>query len=187
VTFIRRVLLRSLPLAGLASAMCLLVYLAVQQAWRHGADDPQVQWARDIGASLWSGRAPDAVMPASAVDYGASLAPFVTIFNDAGAIVASSGTLHGARPALPAGVLDHVRQAGEERVTWQPAAGTRIAAVIVRYGGKPGGFVMAGRSLRESEERTATFGQLVWAAWGATMVGLIGLVAASEYGMRGGA
>ena len=180
---LRRVALRTLPLAGLATATSLLVYLAVQQAWRRAADDPQVQMAGDISASLWSGQAPDSIVPAAQVDYGVSLAPFVIVFDDAGAIVASSGTLHGRRATLPAGVLEHVRRSGAERVTWQPSAGTRIAAVVVRYGGSAGGFVLAGRSLRETEERTATFGQLVWLVWIATLAGLLGLVAASEYGL----
>jgi hypothetical protein len=41
----------------------------------------------------------------------------------------------------------------EDRITWQPAPGVRVAAVIVPYGGQQPGFVLAGRSLRLVEQR----------------------------------
>jgi hypothetical protein len=71
------------------------------------------------------------------------------VYDDQGEAVASSGALHGQIPSLPAGVLDYVRENSEDRVTWQPEAGVRIAAVIVRFEGVESGFVLAGRSLRE--------------------------------------
>jgi len=44
----------------------------------------------------------------------------------------------------------------------------------------PGGFVLAGRSLLESERRTALMGDLVRLAWAGMLVGLAVLVAATE-------
>jgi hypothetical protein len=54
---------------------------------------------------------------------------------------------------VPAGILDYVRTRGEDRVTWQPEPGVRIAAVVVHFKGTQPGFVLAGRSLREAEVR----------------------------------
>ena len=142
-----------LPLALIIVALCGLVYLAVQQTLRQGANDPQIQMAEDTAAALTAGAPADTVLPTPRIDLARSLAPFMIVFTDAGAIQASSGLLHGQPPTLPTGVLDYVRAKGENRVTWQPAEGVRIAAVIVRTQGATPGFVLAGRSLREVEQR----------------------------------
>lgn len=181
MSLLRAIVLRWAPLAALATAVCVLIYLGVQQVGRHLANDPQLEMARDIGARLAAGEPVSAVVPATPVDFGRSLSPFVTIYDEAGAVVATSGRLNGSPRILPPGVLDHVRQNGEERVTWQPEPGVRIATVIVRREGASRGFVLAGRSLRETEERTAKFGSLIAAAWIAVVGGLFVLVSMSEY------
>ena len=183
--FLRRTFFRWLQLAGLVTALCGLVYLTAQQILRHSANDPQVQMAGDIAAALGAGQPPESVLPPSRIDFGISLSPFVMVFDDAGRPIASSGRLHGQVPALPAGVPDHVRQTGESRVTWQPERGVRIATTILRYAGSPGGFVLVGRSLRETEQRTADFQLLVGLVWIATLVGLLVLVGVTEYGIAG--
>ncbi|MFI5178828.1 MAG: hypothetical protein ACHQO8_09700 [Vicinamibacterales bacterium] len=178
--WLRSAVWRWLPLAVLTTSLCLLVYLAVQQVWRHAANDPQVQMARDITARLERGDGANAVLPAEPVDPHHSLSPFVMVLDDGGAVVASSGAPGAPERAVPAGVLTFVREHGEERVTWQPDPGLRIAAVVVRRGGSSPGFVLVGRSLRESEQRTSQFQQLVGLAWLATLVGLFVVVAISE-------
>jgi hypothetical protein len=180
MTLARRIVLRWLQLAALATGFALLVYLVSQQIWRHQANDPQIQMAEDAAAMLSLGRGPETVVPASAVDIGASLAPFTTVFDDGGRIVASSGQLHGQPRSIPAGVLDEVRRRGESRVTWQPEPGVRLATVVLRYSGSPGGFVLVGRSLRETEQRVGQFQQLIGLAWAAILVGLLVVVAATE-------
>jgi hypothetical protein len=173
---IRRFFLRWLQLAGAASALCLLVWVAAQQLWRQ--NDPQLQMARDAAARLASGQAPvDTVVPTTTVDAASSLAPFLIVLDANGSIVASSGRVHGALKSVPSGVLDHVRQSGEEEVSWQPEPGVRVATVVVSY---PGGFVLAGRSLVESERRTARMRELVTLAWFGMLAGLAVLVAATE-------
>jgi hypothetical protein len=170
--------LRWLQLAGAASACCLLVYGAVQQLWRSDANDPQLQMARDAAARLASGQAPvDTVVPTTAVDFASSLAPFLIVLDARGSIVASSGRMHGALRSVPSGVLDHVRQNGEEEVSWQPEPGVRIATAVVSY---PQGFVLAGRSLVESERRTARMRDLIALAWIGMLAGLAVLVGATE-------
>jgi hypothetical protein len=47
------------------------------------------------------------------------------------------------------GVFDTVRARGKDRATWQPENGVRSATVAVRW---HGGFVVAGRSLRLTEQ-----------------------------------
>jgi hypothetical protein len=101
--------------------------------------------------------------------------------DDGGKILSTSGQLSGAPRAIPSGVLDHARQSGEERVSWQPEPGVRVAAVVVRYRGSPGGFVLAGRSLAETEARVVKFQQLIGLAWAFVVGGLLVLVSAAEF------
>jgi hypothetical protein len=166
---IKRTLRLWLPLAVVITAMCGLVYVAVQQVLRQTANDPQIQMAEDAAAALESGAAVESVVPPEKTAIEGSLAPFVMVFNDQGEVVGSSAQLHGQVPRLPTGVLDYVRSHGEDRVTWQPEPGVRIAAVIVRSQGAQPGFVLAGRSLREVEVREDNAQLEAAAAWFVTM------------------
>jgi hypothetical protein len=148
-TFIS-ILKQWLPLAIVTAGICGLVYLAVQQSLRTSANDPQIQMAEDAANALNDGTTAETLVPAQKVEISASLAPFLMVFDETGKVIASSATLHGADPALPAGVLEYVKQHGEDRVTWQPEDGVRMAAVIVK---SKNGFVLAGRSLLEIEKR----------------------------------
>jgi hypothetical protein len=148
-TFLK-ILKKWLPLAIATAGLCGLAYLLVQQSLRISANDPQIQMAEDAASTLAGGASADAMVPSAKVDIAASLAPFLVIYDDSGKILASSAVLHGENPAIPAGVLDFTRQHGEDRVSWQPENGVRIAAVVVRTNN---GFVLAGRSLREVEKR----------------------------------
>src|SRR5262249_54008481 len=140
-----------------ATVLCFLVYLAVQQTLRESANDPQIQMAEDAATLFSSGAAlsPALLQPAQPIDVAKSLAPFMIFYDDDERVVASTGALRGQPPSPPPGVFDYVRQNGEERGTWQPEPGVRIASVVVRANGTRAGFVLAGRSLREVEKREA--------------------------------
>ena len=129
-----------LPFAVTISALCLLVYVSVQQAYRQGADDPQVQMANDAVSALIHGQAAERLVPAEKVSVAGSLAPFLIVYDASGKELASSAILEGQTPELPDGVLDSTKQLGENRISWQPRSGVRIATVIVSY---PSGFVLA--------------------------------------------
>jgi hypothetical protein len=108
------------------------------------------------------------------VEISESLAPFLMIFDESGKTLASSANLNGVLPAYPVGVLDYARQNGQNRVTWQPEAGVRMATVIVSYNK---GFVMAGRSLMEVEKRESQVEELsgltMLGIWAATLIVII--------------
>lgn len=154
-----------------------LLLVIAQQMLRMGANDPQIQMAEDAGAKLSDG-AGLSVLPASLVDVSHSLAPFLIVYDDSGAIVGSSAMLKEQTPALPSGVPEFVRAHGQDRITWQLASGVRIAAVIERFVVPSSGFVLAGRSLREVEKRESIVQGLVLAGPGVTLVGtlIIGVV-----------
>lgn len=142
-----------LPFAALSTILSGMVYVAVQQDFRMGANDPQIQIAEDVSNVLKGGVNPTQVVPPNNSDIGSSLSPWLAVYDDSDKAIASSGLLGGASPTPPAGVFDYVRAHGEDRVTWQPSVGVRQALVVTRFSATQGsGFVVAGRSLREVEK-----------------------------------
>jgi hypothetical protein len=176
----KNILRHWLPLAAVTTLLCGLVYLAVQQSLRQGANDPQIQMAEDAAAALVAGSTPESVLPVAQVEISTSLAPFMVLYSNTGEPLASSGLLHGIVPLLPSGVFDHTRQNAEDRVSWQPESGVRIAAVVVAYGGAQPGFVLAGRSLREVEKRESQVEQISGIAWLVTLAVSLVVIAGCE-------
>jgi hypothetical protein len=172
---IRRALRPCLLMATVWSGAVFALLLVEHQAMRLQANDPQVQLAEDAAARLAAGATPAAVLPAGGdVEIARSLAPFLVVYDAAGAPLAGSGKLHGALPVLPGGVLEHARAQGGHRLSWQPQAGVRQALVVVPV--SSGGFVVAGRSLREVEARKRQVQAFLGLLWGAGLAGL-GLLA----------
>ena len=171
---IQKIIKKWLPLAIATAGLCALVYLTVQQSLRMGANDPQIQMAEDAASNLNAGASVESVVPPNKVEIADSLAPFVIVFDDSGKVMAASATLYGAVPVYPAGVLDYVRQKGQDRVTWQPEAGVRMATVVVPFAH---GFVVAGRSLTEVEKRESQAENLSGLAmlgiWAATFIVIV--------------
>lgn len=171
-----------LPIAVAVTACCALIYLGVQQSYRMGLNDPQVQLAEDGAASLGRGASPESVAGSPTVDARASLAPFVIVFGRDNAVLASSATLDGASPRPPVGVLETARRKGSNRVTWQPKRGVRIASVSMAA--PDGRIVLAGRNMREVEARISQFGLLALVAWLAALAGVFVVAALVELAAR---
>src|SRR5436190_8138570 len=175
---VARAILIWVPLAVAATGLALLVDVAAQQVIRTSADEPQVQLAEDAAAHLDAGATPVGVVPPGTVDLARSLAPYVLVFDDRGALLAGSATLHGQAPSFPSGVLASARARGENRVTWQPEAGVRSATVTVPW---RGGYVVAGRSLREAEARVDRLQLLIAAFWLALVAGTGGVALVASF------
>jgi hypothetical protein len=170
-----------LPFIVVISAFCLLNYATVQQSMRQGLNDPQIQMAWDTAYALEHGKTIEEVIPVETVDMDRSLTPFYIIFNLAEQPVAASGVLNNSLQTVPDGVLDFAREKGENRLTWQPQPGTRIAAVIVPY---KDGFVLAGRNMREVEAREAQVGQFAGITWLLAMFATFVVIAFGEFVFR---
>jgi hypothetical protein len=170
----RRALAFFLPAAVLATVLCGLVYVEVQQELRSSANDPQYQLATDAAARLDAGAAPASVVDSTReVDLAASLSPFMIVFDHNHSILATDATLDGGRPAPPQGVLDAAGPSNPNLVTWQPRTGIRIATVTVAWSG---GTVVAGRSLRLVEDRETNAELISGLVW---LAALLALAAAS--------
>ncbi len=169
-----RLLLQTLkawiPLAVAVTLLSGVIYVTAQQVIRLGANEPQIQMAQDAAAALAAQTPLEDIVPLGQVDVAHSLAPFLIVFDQDRKVLAANAVLHGAVPNLPAGVLDDARQQGEGRISWQPEPGVREAAVVVPVAGGSGGYVLAGRSLREAETRIGVIGKLVTAGWAGTLV-----------------
>jgi len=165
-----RTLLRALAAAAAATVVWLFVYAAAQQTYRSGANDPQVQLASDAARALAGGAALASVVPPGVVDPAVSLSPFVIVYDAANRPLAGSCRLDGALPVPPPGVLERARRGGWNGVTWQPRPGVRIAAVLCGVGEPAGRVVLAGRSLREVEERESRLLVMSAFAWAALLV-----------------
>lgn len=160
-----------IPAALIISLVCGASYVAIQQVLRQEGNDPQIQLSEDLATALAAGQPIDGLQQAAAesIDLTRSLAPFFMVFDDAGKNLISSGKLDGAAPVLPQSVLDATKASGQNRITWEPKAGVRIAAVIVHYQDKASGYVLIGRSLRETEQREAALAYPFLMAWGLSL------------------
>lgn len=174
----KRILRVWLSLAAVVTATCVVVYATAQQLLRQGANDPQIQMAEDAAAALNAGAPASSVIPASQVELSSSLAPFLIVYETTGKPAAASGVLNGGLPDYPLGALQSAAKSGENRVTWQPGPGVRIASVAVPF---KNGFVVAGRSLRESENRVSAMGQLVAFLWVLSLIAVLVVSALAEF------
>jgi len=164
-----------IPLAIAIVGVCGTLYLTVQQSYRLGLNDPQVQLAQDGARVLASGASPASVAGSGTVDVAEDLAPYVAVYDRQAQPAASNGRLDGRPPQPPRGVFDVARAKGENRVSWQPRAGVRSAIVVVyaRQGSREG-FVLAGRNMREVESRIGLLGVQVLAGMLVTLAVVLG-------------
>jgi hypothetical protein len=174
-----------IPLAVLSTVICGLVYTAVQQGLRQGANDPQIQIAEDAAAKLSRGDSLASVIPSEKVDIAISLASFVMVYDGEGKVLASSGLLHDQNPDLPLGVLDYTQSHGQDRITWQPEPGVRIATVVAYFNGVQTGYVLVGRSLREVEVRESQTEIITFLAWLVALAATLVTVVFSEFLLAG--
>lgn len=168
-----------LPVAVVVIGVCGLVYITVQQNYRQSLNDPQIQMAEDAARYLADDFSPAAVVPrGTQVDISKSLAPWIAVYDENGKPLESSGFLNGAPPQPPKGVFDIARNGhgkdttieGQNRVSWQPSLNVRSAIVVQHFSGTHPGFVIAGRNMREVEEREAGLTTMVGLACIVTLV-----------------
>ncbi len=155
-------------LAGtLAGVVTMFTYVAIQQALRQLANDPQIQLAEDGAAALSQGGAASAIVGNDRVDADTSPAPFTMVLAANGTVEATSGTFGGRVLTPPSGSLDYARRHGQNRFTWQPVAGITQATVVVWNSGPHAGYVVAARSLHEVDLRENELGQFATLTAGA--------------------
>jgi len=172
--------LNYLLLIAIITVIILLIYASVQQTYRSGANDPQIQIAEDISAKIQKGKFIEDIFPDDTIDIAQSLAPVVALYDAQGKPLRSSGFLDGKMLQLPAGVFDFAKKCGSHSVTWQPEHDVRMAMVLVHVNSSLVQFVAAGRSLREVEIREQRLITMVSFSW-LICIALVLLHAALQY------
>ena len=158
-------ILSTLSTIAVVTVILLLIYAAVQQTYRTGANDPQIQMARDIAASLKEKRSSEHIFPADSIDIAKSLGVFAVLYDSNSRPIKSSGFINGKIPQLPAGIFDFVKSHGEDMITWQPQPGIRMAMVVAAVLSPNVSFVAVGRSLNEVEIRESNLLSMVIISW----------------------
>jgi len=162
-----------LPLAIAITLICGIIYVSLQQNYRLNLYYPQVQVAEDGAKLLENGRSLLSVVQNEKVDIAESLALFTTVYDNERKVVASSAQLGDETPTVPTGVFDYVDKHGEDRITWQPKEGVRIATIIVK---SKDGYVLAGRNMREGESLIIHLGWNILIGWAITMSVTLGTI-----------
>ena len=74
-------ILTHIAAAVIITGIILLIYAAVQQVYRSSANDPQLQIARDLSASISSGKPITNQLLYDTIDLSQSLAVFIEVFD----------------------------------------------------------------------------------------------------------
>lgn len=146
----------------LVTFTCALTYLVAQQSLRLGADEQPAELAANIAVKLDRGESIQTAFPDSKIDIAQSMTSFLMVYDNNKKLLSSTAMIGGNEPAYPQGVLEHTSEKGDNRVTWQPRAGLRFATVTVKTGS---GYIVAGRSLHETERLIESIGKIVLLAW----------------------
>lgn len=168
--------------AGLVTVIMLVIYAGIQQAYRTGLDDPQIQMVTEASRKIEQGKPVDKIISEDPIDIASNLSPFIILYNASGKPTYSNALLDGKMPDLPGGLLDAANKKAEYRVTWQPNKAVRMAMVIKKINVTPVQFVAAGRSMRETERRIAAWQEMAFFGW-TICIGIIVLTAALNYFM----
>lgn len=169
-----------IPQALLITLFCGMMYVVVQQVYRQSANDPQIEMARFYADKLSQGTAPSSLANQD-LDIATTLSPFIIIYDATGKAVTGTAKLNGTLPELPAGVLQYTTTHGEDRITWQPQAGVRAAIDVVSYTDNgTSGFILVGKSLKETEAREQNLMYQVLMGW----IGTIALVGGCGFMFR---
>ncbi len=165
-----------LPLAVAITLLSGLLYVVTQQNYRMTANDPQIQIAEDVTQILESGQDPAALNGQNQSDLRNSLSTFILVYDKDGKPIAGNGQIDGKTPEFPKGALEEAND-GENRITWEPTNDLRFATIIKPYSGNAPGYVVAGRSLREIDNRIKDLTKMVAIGWVVTMLATLGLIA----------
>lgn len=155
-----------LALAGTATLIIGASYAMVQQSTRLSADDLPLTTSQVAKQELQSGSNAADIVPTLKTDLKYDTSVFMIVTDSTKHVLASSAVLNSQTPLPPNGVFSFTAQHGTDHFTWEPQAGVRLAARVVKYGTSPDdGFIITGQSLRPFEDRIQIYTWLALAGW----------------------
>ena len=147
-----------------------LTYVVAQQVGRRAADDVPRAVVEQWVARLGQGDSTDGIAAAPTVDLTSQASPFTIVYDASHRILASSATVHGGPPNIPAGLLDVAVANQGNHVTWQPQPDVRQAIVAAPWHSGPRtGVVVSGIGLGPTEDRAYQTRNTVLAVWVAAL------------------
>lgn len=190
--FLLKIFLKWLPLAVATTLLALMVYVGVQQSYRMGANDPQIQIAEETANKIESGTQPSTLIPSQKVNMTSDLSVFINYYDQNKNVVVGNGYVDGKYIATPPiGTFDStiheprffstVTPSGENRFSWQPKDDVRAASVLLPVDSGNKGYVLVGRSLREVELRAESMLKIAFLGWLVTMGATLFTVGVVEY------
>ncbi|MDB5151831.1 MAG: hypothetical protein JWR54_582 [Mucilaginibacter sp.] len=163
--------------AAVISLLCGIIFIVGQQAFRASADDPQYQMAEDAANTINNGADPKSLIStATTLEIAKTLSPYLIIYDSLGNVAAGSAVLNGKPLKLPQGVLVYIQKHGADHATWQPQPGVRQAMVGLSTNASKGYAVIAGRSLRKTDERIERLGEQVAFGWAMSLLAMLVVV-----------
>ncbi|HYF05423.1 MAG TPA: hypothetical protein VEA59_04590 [Patescibacteria group bacterium] len=151
---ITQAFLHWLPIATAIVVVSGIAYASSQFIIRSSANDAPLQLSESALAAIEQGAPLEQLLPpTSDSDITKGTAPFAVLINGTGTPVGSTGMLDGKIPVPPQGALDAAKKKGEHRLTWEPKNGQRFATVITSIPGPQGGYVIVGKTLKETDAR----------------------------------
>lgn len=140
-----------------------------QQVLRGDSDYPQVEVVQQVQGIIEQGVPLDVIVNSEeAINLEESMSLFVMIFDKDKNLVSSSAKIGEQSPTPPSESFDIAKSKGENKFTWQPQDGVRLAAVLKPVGDKA--FVLAGKSLKETDKRVQTLGVFTLIGWAVSIV-----------------
>jgi hypothetical protein len=178
--------------AVITTLVCGLIGVVVQQLHRQGANDPQIQIAKEMSDAFLNNQFTEETLKSSfetfvpskiQVHLETSLSPWIQIYDASGENMHSSAVTSDAQsvPHVSKGVFASVDKHGERRITWQPKKGIRQAIVVTKFSGLRNGYIIVGRSLAEAENRIGSMWMFIGIEWFVMMV-LIGCATLWNFG-----
>jgi hypothetical protein len=141
-----------LPFAIIIVIFSGLAYGTVQQVYRQSANDQLFQVIESITNNINQGQPLSQIVPAQGItDLTATILPFAMVYDATSTEIGSSILLDGKNPTVPAGMLAAAKARGQLAETWQPALGVREAVVVKYLSGTQSGYLVVGRSLKQTE------------------------------------
>ncbi len=164
-----------LALAAIVTVIAATGFALAQQTYRAYANDPQIEATVAIADLINKGAPVEAIVGQSSVDIKTSLSLFVIIYDKDGKVSAGSGKLGESVPTPPSGVFTYLKNKPENRFTWQPEKGVRLAAVMKKLDNEAG-YVLVARNMKEVDARIQNAMRLAGFSWVA-LLALSGLLA----------
>jgi hypothetical protein len=157
--------IQHISLIAIITIILGVVYIAVQQNYRSGANDPQMQLAYAIRDQLQKGKSIEMYFQKDTIDLQKSLSVFVASYDENGSPIQSNGLIDGKLPQIPLSVIRYVKMHKEDWITWQPRKNIRLATGILATGSTPVSFIAVGRSLKNVEDRVSNLITMIGIGW----------------------